>query len=251
MKESPPGLTAAKDLVYVGDVHLDGADAHLEAFLGFLDGLRGTTGRLVFLGDLFNLWIGRRELEQPHQRAVAQQLETLRRDGMVVRYVEGNRDYRIAPAYVGSALDDATLDGVSEEFGGRRLWAIHGDLANPADRNYRRWRRVSRSSLFWVLFNLLPRKRRMRVADAIERKMRRSNRDFKRVFPEQEVRAYAAGFLEQGYDTVVLGHFHVEKDLTAVAPGPQGRILVLPEWRESRRHLRVGPQGCVEFVNSV
>ena len=250
MKDSSPGIEASGDLVFVGDVHLDGTDAHLEAFLDFLEGLRETTSRLVFLGDLFNLWIGRRELEQPHQRAVAEKLESLRGGGMVVRYVEGNRDYRIGPAYVGSALDEATLDGISEEFGGRRLWAIHGDLANPTDRYYRRWRAVSRSAPFWVLFNLIPRKRRMRLADSIESKMRKSNREFKAGFPEPEVRTYAAGFLQQGYDTVVLGHFHVEKDLRAQVRETTGRILVLPEWRESRRHLRVDRGGNVEFVDS-
>jgi UDP-2,3-diacylglucosamine hydrolase len=250
VSESASGARAGGDLVFIGDVHLDASDTHLEAFLAFLESLGSTTSRLVFLGDLFNLWIGRREMEQPHQHAVTQQLEMLRRGGMVVRYVEGNRDYRIASAYVGSALDEASLDGVAEEMGGRRLWAIHGDLANPGDRHYRRWRRLSRSPLSWHLFSLVPRGRRMRVADYLERKLRKSNPEFKRRFPEREVRAYGASFLAQGYDTVVLGHFHVERDLRVDSNGNPGRILVLPEWRESRRHLRVDPDGNVAFVDS-
>jgi len=169
----------------------------------------------------------------------------------VVRYVEGNRDFRVASAYVGSVLDDATLDGVSEEIGGRRLWAIHGDLANPADRFYRRWRSLSRSSAFWFAFNLLPAGRRMRAAEYLERKLRKSNARFKDNFPETEVREYGASFLTRGFDTVVLGHFHVERDLTVSSAGSEGRIVVLPEWRESRRHLRVDQDGNVDFVNSI
>ena len=251
MSDSSPGTRPDGDLVFVGDVHLDSSDMHLDAFLGFLEGLSRTTSRLVFLGDLFNLWIGRRETEQPYQRAVADKLESLRRRGMVVRYVEGNRDYRIASTYVGSALDEATLDGVSEVFGGRRLWAIHGDLANPSDRYYRRWRALSRSSFFWNLFNLVPRGRRMRAAEYLERKLRKSKSAYKRNFPEREVRAYGSAFLERGYDTVVLGHFHVEKDLTCESAQTTGRILVLPEWRESRRHLQVDPAGNTQFVDSL
>ena len=73
--------------------------------------------------------------------------------------------------------------------------------------------------------------------------MRRSNARFKAAFPEAVVRRYAEGFLRQGHDAVVLGHFHVERAL-------DGRIFVLPEWKESRRHLRVSPDGEIGFADS-
>jgi UDP-2,3-diacylglucosamine hydrolase len=240
-------LSAGGDLVFVGDVHLDRDDADLDAFLAFLDGLRPTVGRLVFMGDLFNVWIGRRDLERPHHRAVVERLESLRRKGMVIRYIEGNRDYRIAEAHVGQALDDSTTEGIEESIGGRRLFAIHGDLANPRDRQYRTWRRVSRSRLAWWILGAVPRGRRMRFVEELEDRLRGANLDFKQEFPEADVRAYAAGFLRQGYDAVVLGHFHVEKDLEASPPSPPGRILVLPEWKESGRYLRVTARGGIRF----
>ena len=82
--------------------------------------------------------------------------------------------------------------------------------------------------------------------------MRSSNVEFKQEFPEAAVRAYAGRFLEAGHDAVVLGHFHVERDLQVPASrdGKTGRILVLPEWKESRRHLRVAPDGAIDFVDS-
>jgi len=240
-------LTPGGDLVFVGDVHLDRDDVHLEVFLSFLDGLRPTVGRVVFMGDLFNVWIGRRELEQPHQRAVVERLESMRRDGIVIRYIEGNRDYRIEDAYVGLALDDSTPGGIEERIGDRRLFAIHGDLANPRDRQYRAWRRLSRSSLAWMILRGVPRRRRMRFVETLEDRLRRANLDFKQEFPEADVRAYASGFLGQGYDAIVLGHFHVEKDLAASPPSPPGRILVLPEWKEGRRYLRVTSRGEIRF----
>jgi len=241
---------AAGDLLFIGDVHLDRDDPHLAEFLAFLAGLGRTTSRLVLMGDLFNVWVGQRALEQPHQRAVLDALADLRRRGVVVRYVEGNRDFRIAAGYVGTALDEAGLDGVSEHFGGHAIRAIHGDLANAADRRYRVWRRLSRSSLFWAGFSLLSRRRRLLVAESVERRLRASNRDFKREFPERAVRAYAGRYLRAGYDTVVLGHFHVERDLSEGLGESPGRILVLPEWRESRRHVRVTPDGSIGFVDS-
>lgn len=241
---------ARNNLALVGDVHLDRDDPDLPAFLAFLDRLGETSGRIVFLGDLFNIWLGRRELEMPHQTAVIERLGELRDRGVVVRYVEGNRDYRIGNGYAGSALDDASDAGLVEQWGGRRLFVVHGDLANAGDRQYRAWRRVSRSFAVWGLFNLLPAATRLKLAERVERRMRSSNLEYKREFPDSEVRAYAAPYLASGFDTVVLGHFHVEKDLRLEPPGPTGRVLVLPEWKGSRRHLQVTEEGEISFVDS-
>jgi UDP-2,3-diacylglucosamine pyrophosphatase LpxH len=232
-----------RDLVFIGDAHLESEGEDLDAFLSLLDRLGATASRVVLAGDLFNVWLGARDLERPHQRRVIEGLTALRRRGVVVRYLEGNRDYRIAGAYVGTALDDAPVSGLVERIGGRSIFAIHGDLANPADRQYRAWRRLSRSLPLWSAFQALPASVRLRAADRIETSMRSSNARFKAAFPEEVVRRYAETFLRQGHDAVVLGHFHVERAL-------EGKIFVLPEWKESRRHLRVAPHGEIEFVDS-
>jgi UDP-2,3-diacylglucosamine hydrolase len=232
-----------KDLVFVGDVHLEEEGPDLDDFLRFLERLGDTASRIVLAGDLFNVWIGARDLQRPHQTRVIAKLEEMRRQGLVVRYLEGNRDYRVGGAYVGSALDDAPADGLVERFGGRSIFAIHGDLANPADRQYRTWRRFSRSAAVWGAFRALPAGTRQRLVDRLEAGMRASNARFKAAFPEEVVRRYAARFLARGHDAVVLGHFHVERAI-------DGRVFVLPEWKESRRHLRVSPQGNMAFVPS-
>jgi UDP-2,3-diacylglucosamine hydrolase len=232
-----------KDLVFIGDAHLEEEGPDLDAFLAFLEGLKETASRVVLAGDLFNVWIGARDLERPHQTRVIAKLEELRRSGLVVRYLEGNRDYRVGRAYVGTALDDAPEDGLVERFGGRSIYAIHGDLANPADRQYRTWRRFSRSTPVWGALRALPAPIRQSLVDRLEASMRASNPRFKAAFPEDVVRRYAAGFLARGHDAVVLGHFHVERTLDR-------RVFVLPEWKESRRHLRVGPDGDIAFTDS-
>ncbi len=123
-----PDRSREGDLVFVGDVHLDREDASLPAFLRFLDALEPTTRRLVLVGDLFNLWLGQRSLEQPHQTAVVSKLAQLRERGVSVVYLEGNRDYRIAGGYRGSALDEVSDRGFVERVAGRRVFAIHGTV---------------------------------------------------------------------------------------------------------------------------
>ncbi len=120
----------------------------------------------------------------------------------------------------------------------------HGDRVNLEDRQYQTWRRFSRSSFVWALFRALPGGTRLRLAERVERRMRQTNLEYKREFPETQVRAFAARQSRAGHDHLVLGHFHVEKDFRANGV----RVLVLPEWRESRRHLVVRANGQLFFA---
>ncbi|MBZ5638634.1 MAG: hypothetical protein LAO51_07740 [Acidobacteriia bacterium] len=238
------------DLVFVGDVHLGAGDLAVVEFCRFVEAIAPTTSRLVLAGDLFEVWIGRPEMEGPHHRTVALALAALRRRGVSVAYLEGNRDYGVAALHVGAAFDDASADGLVERRGGSSFFAVHGDLVNEDDRAYRAWRRVSRSRPLWALFNALPAGARRRLAETLRERLARTNVAYRRRFPEDAVRRFAAARFREGHDAVVLGHFHVEKDLEAEPPSPPGRILVLPEWKGSRRHLRVGADGGTAFVDS-
>ncbi len=238
------------DLVFVGDVHLDEGDPDVDAFCRFVEAIAPSTSRLVLAGDLFEVWIGRPEMERSHHRAVTATLAGLRRRGVSVAYLQGNRDYRVAALHLGTALDASPETGLVERHAGRSLFAVHGDLVNEDDRRYRAWRRVSRSRAAWALFNALPAGARLRLADALRQRLSRTNLAYRRRFPEDAVRRFAAERFREGHDAVVLGHFHVEKDLAAEPPSPPGRILVLPEWKGSRRHLRVGADGEIGFVDS-
>ena len=239
-----------RDLVFVGDVHLDRDDPALEAFLGFLRGLGTTASGVILLGDLFNVWVGDAGMERPHQAAVVRELEALRGRGVVVRYLEGNRDYRIGRRYAGTAFDDTSDTSLVEKRYGHSVYAAHGDLVNVRDRQYRVWRAFSRSTPVWALFRLLPAGRRAALVEDLERRMRGTNLGQKQRFPEELVRAFAAERVREGHDTVVLGHFHEERELQVDTARGAGRVFVLPEWRESRRHLTVRPDGETGFADS-
>ena len=125
----------------------------------------------------------------------------------------------------------------------------HGDLANSDDRRYLRWRRFARSPLIWGLFNLLPKRIRIGLAESTEKRMRSTNLDQKREFPTAQVLAYAGSFLKAGHDVVVLGHFHEEREFMIGGDAGPGRVVVLPEWKGSRRHLEVNVSGDLSFVD--
>ena len=233
-------------IAFIGDVHLDLGDPELPAFTAMLLTLSDSCDTVVLMGDLFNLWIGQDELQQPHQREVAATLRELRARGVQVHYVEGNRDYRVETVSGGELFDSVGYGGLSLRVAGHSLWAIHGDQANPTDRRNNVWRWISRSSLCWWCFNRLPPGSRLKLAKRLEARMRRMNLAFKDGFPHAQVEAYACAFARHGHDAIVLGHFHIEKQWT-LENGSQ--VYVLPEWKGSRRHLEADAAG-VRFVDS-
>jgi len=241
---------SAADVVFVGDVHLDAGDPDVAPFARSMRALGGEVEAIVLLGDLFNLWIGRPELEGAHHREVLDALADVRAAGTAVHYVEGNRDYRIADVHLGRDFDRVTSAGLDVACGPVRIHAVHGDLANVRDRQYRSWRALSRSAPFWWLFRCVPRGRRRALTESLERRMRRTNLRHKAAFPEDDVRRYAARLLAGGSDVVVLGHFHERHELEARPPSPPGRIVVLPLWKDGRSHLRARPDGSLRFETS-
>src|SRR5262245_45530760 len=163
------------DLVVVADTHLVRRDAELDAFVRFLDSLAGRTAVLYHLGDLFNIWLGKRRFEMAHMRPVLDAFRRLKAAGTSVRLVEGNRDFHVEDGYLDDPFDRVVPEGEAFEFAGRHFWVSHGDLVNDADRQYRTWRRFSKSRGVWAAVSLLPSAAGVALGNALEARLRGTN----------------------------------------------------------------------------
>ena len=229
---------------FVADLHLSGDPRDTADFFAFLDAQRGAdgAGTLYIVGDLFDLWLGSPRLQLDFQEEVARGIARLRSSGVAVKFVEGNREFRVART-CGALFTAATEDWFDDEVAGLRLHVAHGDRVNADDRLYRLWRRVSRSRPTFALFDLLPRRAGLGLAMALDQWLRTTNRSMKRDFPEARCIGYARPLVAGGTDLVLFGHFHVERQLAIEAGGRRGHVLCLPDWKTSRRYLRVESDG--------
>lgn len=237
------------DLVVVADSHMIRQDAELGRFVSFLDSLASDTSILYMLGDIFNIWLGSRRFEMDHMRPVLDALRRLSMAGVRVRYVEGNRDFHIAEGYLGDPFEAVVLVGEEIVFGGRRIWLTHGDLLNEADRQYRLWRRFSKSGPLWSLFSALPSGAGMRIGNALEDRLRGTNVRHKSYFPQAACETFGRKLVGSGFDRVLIGHIHMERVLDLESGGRSGRLISLPDWRSSHRYLRYTPDGEERFVD--
>jgi len=238
-----------KDLVVVADTHLIRHDDELTHFIAFLDSLTGTAEVLYHLGDVFNIWLGNRRFEMEHMRPVLDAMRRLAASGTALRLVEGNRDFHVEDGYAGDPFE--AVVPVSEErgFGGRRVHVAHGDLVNEADKQYRAWRRFSKSRALWGTFRLLPGRAGVGIGSFLETRLRGTNLPYKSYFPQETFESYGRRLVATGIDRVLLGHIHMEKVLDIEAGSRKGRLIVLPDWRSSHRYYRFGADGSEGFVD--
>jgi UDP-2,3-diacylglucosamine pyrophosphatase LpxH len=187
-------------------------------------------GRLILLGDIFQAWIGSQRFETEDVRAVVAALRELRRRGLRIDYVEGNRDFFLQGSVYADAFDSVvpetsfTVDGV-------RYLAVHGDGLNDRDWKYRFWRWLSKSRPVRFLVFHIPGRIAHRMVHSTEQRLSQTNFKHRAALPEAAIRRYAERRLAEGYDVLLLGHFHEAR--TWAVQG--GEVRLMDAWFRSRR----------------
>jgi UDP-2,3-diacylglucosamine hydrolase len=214
----------------IADAHLSGPGGAAGPILEQLRALpEQGCGRLILMGDLFQVWVGYPSFETEDVRAFVGALRDLRRQGIEIDYVEGNRDFFLQ----GSSYADAfTRVGLETSFtvGGRRYLCVHGDGLNDRDWKYRFWRRLSKSALIRFAVRHTPRRLAHRLVHGTERRLSQTNFKHRRALPRDAISSYAADRLAEGYDALLLGHFHEPHRW----PVTGGEVRLLDAWFRSR-----------------
>jgi UDP-2,3-diacylglucosamine hydrolase len=221
----------SRSVAVIADSHLGGPGGPPGPLVEQLDGLADTgCRRLILLGDIFHVWVGSRRFETDEVRAVLPALERVRKAGIEVDYVEGNRDFFVAG---GSYHDlfDRVANEVAFETGGKRYLAVHGDGLNDRDRQYLFWRWLSKSRLSRFLILNLPTRVARGTMGRTEQSLSKTNFKHKAQIPEEAICRYGERRLREGHDVLLLGHFHAPR--TWQVEG--GEIRLFDAWFNSRR----------------
>jgi len=230
--------------IAVADAHLDGLNEELERFLAFLYSLQESNiHTLYILGDLFNIWLGTPKMQLSYQIPVIKALQALQNKGIQIKYIEGNRDYFLSPLYLNTPFVEIASEYVQAVIGGKRVYFSHGDLVNVHDRQYHLWRSISRNRIIYAGFKCLPQSVAVRLAHHLEQKFLGTNQKNKSSFPVETCETYAINLLQAGYDAVILGHFHEERQQEFSVNGQKKYLYVLPAWKDTRKYLEISDQG--------
>ena len=197
---------------FISDAHLGVEDRTREAaregrLHDLLASLPGRAAGLVIAGDLFDFWFEYRTAIPRRHFVTLTLLRRLREAGITVHYLNGNHDFwlgRFLAAEVGIETHDGPLTLAAQ---GRRLWVHHGDGLVGGDLGYRVLRRVIRHPVSIALYGLLHPDLGLPLAHQVSRWSRQS-RGERKLEPERLWREIAEPRFAEGFDAVLVGHFH-------------------------------------------
>jgi len=228
-------------MIIVSDAHVSRQHGNAEDFFRMLELLAETDEDLVFLGDIFDLWIALPRYENSlHRRFLSWCGEQGRRRS--IGFVEGNHEFFVARSkrsYFRWCTDGACM----REAAGTLF--CHGDQINRRDLQYLRFRRLSKNRLSRVLLlGLLP---GPRIAAMLKVKMKATNPEFRKFLPRAEIDAFAEAEFRKGVRCAFVGHFHRQYRYC----NDQGRCLhVVPGWCNDGLVTRFEPAaGSVQHID--
>jgi UDP-2,3-diacylglucosamine hydrolase len=237
-----------KDWIFVSDAHFNGRDAvAMEAFLRFLDSERTQMGHLVILGDLFEFFFGFKNFfsaEKPSvftdYLPVFNKLQSLYREGIQIKYFEGNHDFSLHSFFSEQfGMDvDVYPDGGEERLEGKRVFIAHGDLSNPKQWTYRTFRRILKNPLTYRLIHVAGPRISRRVAQKLSGMSYQKYHNDVPSTPPSAFKTFAHQKFLEGFEIVILGHSHFPEEVEEWIDGRRCFYYNVGDWMIHRSFLR-------------
>jgi UDP-2,3-diacylglucosamine hydrolase len=224
--------------LFISDIHLDEQSADRRAALRrFLDcHVRGDV-RLFVLGDLFNAWIGRKQLRDPHVAEVADALRDATRRGAEIHFVAGNRDFYGLRALARRTGMVTHKRGFAITSHGQAVWMCHGHHLFANDRRTHAAQAITHSWPVAQLFQALPARLAKFLAQGYQshsgRAVAYKTRRMLSIDDGTMMRLFAAG-----HDVVVCGHTHRMAHAAYRWHGRQAHLYNLGTWEDAPHFLR-------------
>jgi UDP-2,3-diacylglucosamine pyrophosphatase LpxH len=208
-------------MIIITDAHVSRTRNNHTAFFKMLTAIEKTDHGLIFLGDIFDLWIAlpRYESDLHHEFVAWCRCQKSER---TIGFVEGNHEF-----YLSNQRDNAfswCSNGAWWVDEGGLVFA-HGDHVNRKDKKYLLFRRLVKSNLTRFLLNHLP--YGPQLTESIKRGLKNTNKKFRMQIPYDEIQFFADSRFAEGFDTIFLGHFHQEYCYR----NPESKkLFTLPDW---------------------
>jgi UDP-2,3-diacylglucosamine pyrophosphatase LpxH len=226
----------------VSDLHLgDGLEGKVHAFLRLVRRATDEGVPVVCGGDFFHLFLGRRGCQTPLQHSLFQVLKDLRAQGLQFYWVEGNRDFW--PAFWRPVLAGVGRRMVGS-VGTHRIGMIHGHGLNRRDWSDWLWQKVAHGPVLTTLAQAVPASVFLRLAGAVERRLRAFPSPYKRRIPWPYIyRRIQATQDLRGFRWWLVGHFHVFAWTSLETSDGPVEVIFVPSWDEGPRYLEFRADG--------
>jgi UDP-2,3-diacylglucosamine hydrolase len=204
------------NLYVISDLHIWGSgDPLYHSLLALVRDRSRPSDTLVLAGDLFDIFVGNKEVFVSEYSEFIAELKAAARRGVQIHYIEGNHDFQLRGALGGIGGLELHSEKVTVSCEGKRFFIAHGDLADGKDYGYRLLRGFLRSPVVKTAVALAPGELVRRIGMKSSQYSRERTPRIPTELPIERrermrtvYRSFAAERLSEGYDFVVMGHCH-------------------------------------------
>lgn len=237
-------LKTNPEVYFISDLHIRFLNERngqtLLRFLSFLQQSKSAT-HLFLLGDIFDLWLSDHAVFEQRFAPIVEKLADLVEAGMSVQYIEGNHDMHIDRYWEQLGIG-VSVDPIFVELGNKIFRLEHGDLINPEDVTYLKYRNFARHQITEAAIHTLPGGFWDFVGNSLSKESRKKSGQFRQQNEERlraMIRSHAQRvYPEKHFDVLVSGHMHIQDDVELPVPGRTIRSINLGSWFEEPMALR-------------
>jgi len=213
-------------MIIIADAHVDDDRGNDADFFLMLNAFEKNDQDLIFLGDIFELWIALPRYEKDiHKNFLTWCKE--QKKYRTIGFIEGNHEYFVA-------------DEKNDHFSwcsAKAMWQdnkgnlfCHGDQINRRDINYLRFRRLVKNKIAKTIARFLP--FGPVISELFKNYLKKTNPEFRKHLPEDEIAAFANDRFKDGIHSIFAAHFHQRHHYRSV----ESRALyILPAWMKAEQ----------------
>lgn len=241
---------------FVSDIHLKTAEERngqiLLRFLRSLLQQDPSQVHLFLLGDIFDLWVGGHDYFVKKFRPLTDALVDLKKAGARITYIEGNHDVHIEGFFQKKLGAEVFVEAQYYQIDGLTLRCEHGDLINPDDIKYLKYRSIIRNPYIKPLGSILPGRFWDYLGNKASKNSRHRSAQYRSAYEEKlikMIRDHAVrAYQEKPFDLIISGHMHVFDDEVLTINSKKVRSVNLGSWFEDKVRIFRLRQGQGEWV---
>ncbi|UCD81839.1 MAG: metallophosphoesterase [Desulfobacterales bacterium] len=218
--------TTRSETIIITDAHVGKAAENIGAFFRMLEAFEKTDHDLIFLGDIFDLWIAMPRYEKDihaHFSGWCREQKTNRTIG----FLEGNHEFFLADEKADTFTWCAKNAWRRDHSG---VLFVHGDQINRKDRMYLCFKKLTKNKITKFILRNLP--GGPSLIGSIQLGLNQLNNKYRGYIPEEEIKYFAESRFAEGIDTIFAGHFHREY---CYRNDESKELYILPDWLSTQK----------------
>jgi len=190
-------------MILISDAHISSNGEMTDHFFSMLNKISGTQHDVIFLGDIFELWIALPRYEQNVHRKFLEWCK-IEKNNRSIGYIEGNHEFFLHESY-SHCFTWSSTDFWHDDTS--KILFTHGDLVNKNDISYRRFRKISKNYVSKKIAQHMP--LAPLLVRHIKKKLTKTNKQ-RGYLPEDTIKEFANETFCESTTSIVVGHFHRE-----------------------------------------